>query len=86
MKKREFRPGQRVLVLLPTSTRKLLTQGPFEEICRVGPVDYEGHRPGHQWERQIYHINLLQNWHKPKGWTMYMEGEVEDLGPQGPRS
>lgn len=49
-REREFKPGQRVLVLLPISMSKLLTQwqGPFKIICRVGPVDYEVHRPGHQ--------------------------------------
>ena len=40
---REFTPGEKVLVLLPTSSSKLLAkwQGPFVVTRRVGDVDYE---------------------------------------------
>lgn len=63
-KVREFDPGQKLLLLLPMSTNKLLTQwhGPFEIIQRVGTVDYEVHRPGHLRTRQIYHVKLLHEW------------------------
>lgn len=73
------------LVLLPMSTSKLVTQwqGLFEIIHRVGQVDYEVHRPGQQWEKQIYHVNLLWEWHEPKGWATFTEANTEDLGPQG---
>lgn len=83
-KERKFRPGQRVLVLLPTSTTKLLMQwqGTLEIIHRVGPIDYEVHRPEHWWEKQIYHIYLLREWHKPEGWATFTESEMEDLRPQ----
>ncbi len=39
---REFEPGDPVLILLPTSTRKLLAQwqGPFQVIKRTGKVNY----------------------------------------------
>ncbi|KYO41119.1 retrotransposon-like protein 1 [Alligator mississippiensis] len=85
-KEREFEPGQRVLVLLPTSTSNLLTQwqGPFEILRRVGPVDYEVHRPGHLREKQIYHVNLLWEWWDPEGCAAFSEAEDEELGPQGP--
>lgn len=84
-KEREFEPGQRVLVLLPTFSRKLLTQwqGPFEITHRVGPADYKVHRPGHLREKQIYHVNLLQKWNKPEEWAAFMEADMEDFGPQG---
>lgn len=82
-KQREFQLGQKVLVLLPTSTSKLLTQwqGPFKITRRVGSVDYKVYRPGHLRTKQIYHVNLLREWRQPEGWATSME--EEDLGPQG---
>ncbi|XP_059582206.1 uncharacterized protein LOC132243291 [Alligator mississippiensis] len=84
-RERVFEPGQRVLVLLPTSTSRFLTQwqGPFEILRRVGPVDYEVHQPGHHQEKQIFHVNLLREWKEPTGWVTFVEAEGEDLGPQG---
>ena len=40
---REFEPGNQVLVLLPTSTNKLLASwcGPYSVTRRVSPVNYE---------------------------------------------
>ena len=40
---RDLTPGDKVLVLLPTSSTKLLAkwQGPFVVTRRVGDVDYE---------------------------------------------
>ena len=40
---RELQPDEEVLVLLPTSSNKLLSQwqGPYRILCRVGKVDYE---------------------------------------------
>ncbi len=40
---RNFTPGDKVLVLLPTSSSKLLAkwQGPFEVTRRVGDLNYE---------------------------------------------
>lgn len=39
---RSFQPGQRVLLLLPSSSKKCLIswQGPFEVVEKVGDVDY----------------------------------------------
>lgn len=51
-------------------------------LQKVGPVDYEVHRPGHLCTRQIYHINLLRKWHQPEGWAAFTEDRSEDLGPQ----
>ena len=38
-----FEPGDQVLLLLPTSPRKLEAawQGPFRVLRKLGPVDYE---------------------------------------------
>uniref|UniRef100_A0A3B3HU39 Gypsy retrotransposon integrase-like protein 1 n=1 Tax=Oryzias latipes TaxID=8090 RepID=A0A3B3HU39_ORYLA len=61
---REFQPGQKVLLLLPSSTHKLLTkwQGPYVITRKMGPVTYEVHHPEKKKSKQTYHINLLKEW------------------------
>lgn len=61
---REFQPGQKVLLLLPSSTSKLLAkwQGPFTVLRKMGPVTYEIHHPEKRKAKQTYHINLLKEW------------------------
>ena len=46
-RQRELQPGQKVLLLLPSSTSKLLAkwQGPYVVTRRMGPVTYEVHHP-----------------------------------------
>ncbi|XP_063060131.1 uncharacterized protein LOC134453222 [Engraulis encrasicolus] len=62
---REFKPGDRVLVLVPTVECKFLAtwQGPYEVIEKVGPVNYKVRQPGKRKPEQIYHVNLLKKWH-----------------------
>ncbi|XP_069371637.1 uncharacterized protein [Paralichthys olivaceus] len=62
---REFQPGDRVLVLVPTVECKFLAtwQGPYEVIEKVGEVNYKVRQPGRRKGEQIYHINLLKKWH-----------------------
>jgi len=62
---REFSPGDRVLVLVPTVECKFLAtwQGPFELIEKVEEVNYKVRQPGKRKMEQIYHINLLKIWH-----------------------
>ncbi|KAI2662301.1 Retrovirus-related Pol polyprotein from transposon 17.6 [Labeo rohita] len=62
---REFQPGDRVMLLVPTSTCKFLAswQGPYTVLEKVGPVTYRLHQPGKRRNEQIYHINLLKKWH-----------------------
>ena len=40
---RQFTPGDEVLILLPTSTKKLLAQwqGPYPIVRKVGKVNYK---------------------------------------------
>lgn len=71
---RQFQPGQRVLLLLPTSTHKLLTkwQGPYTVARKMGLVTYEVHHPDKVEEdsedvkRQPYVVNLT-HLEDPKG-------------------
>ncbi|XP_063070441.1 uncharacterized protein LOC134461440 [Engraulis encrasicolus] len=62
---REFKPGDRVLVLVPTVECKFLAtwQGPYEVIERIGEVNYKVRQPDKRKTEQIYHINLLKKWH-----------------------
>ena len=61
---RKFAPGEKVLVLLPTSSSKLMAkwQGPFEVARQVGDLDYEVIRSDRNGAHQIYHLNLLKKW------------------------
>uniref|UniRef100_A0A3B3HIN5 Gypsy retrotransposon integrase-like protein 1 n=3 Tax=Oryzias latipes TaxID=8090 RepID=A0A3B3HIN5_ORYLA len=63
-RQREFKPGEMVLILLPTSSNKLLAkwQGPYEVLRRTGPVTYEVAHPDKGKASQVYHINLLKAW------------------------
>ena len=62
---REFQPGEKVLVLVPSNECKFLArwQGPYEITKKVGPVNYKVQQPGRRKEQQIYHVNLLKKWH-----------------------
>ncbi|KAL6476008.1 hypothetical protein MHYP_G00145070 [Metynnis hypsauchen] len=64
---REFQPGDRVLVLVPTTTCKFLAtwQGPYTVREKVGPVNYRLDQPGRRKSQQVYHFNLLKRWVEP---------------------
>ncbi|XP_062415775.1 uncharacterized protein LOC134107852 [Pungitius pungitius] len=88
-KLREFTPGEKVLVLLPSSNSKLLAkwQGPFEVTRRVGDVDYEVVRSDRGGATQIYHLNLLKPWREAESVSLISTvSEREDLGPEVPKA
>ena len=79
----QFEQSDQVLVLLPTSTNKLLAewQGPFTITKRVGKVDYEVHMPNSRKQKRIYHINMLRKWHTPMAtacWVTDTENDDND--------
>jgi transposase InsO family protein len=78
-RKREFRPDDMVLLLLPTASSKLLAQwqGPFRVVKKVGHVNYEIEMPHRRKKRQIYHTNLLKKW-EPPSVLCSMASEVDD--------
>ena len=84
---RNLTPGDKVLVLLPTSSTKLLAkwQGPFVVTRRVGDVDYEVARTDRGESKQVYHINLLKRWNDavPVAFASTLP-EKEELGPDVP--
>ena len=76
---REFHPGEQVLVLLPTSTSKLLAQwqGPYPIVRRIGAVNYEVDMVGRRKRHRIFHVNMLRKWYVPTA-TSYLSEEVGD--------
>ncbi|XP_059210478.1 uncharacterized protein LOC131989303 [Centropristis striata] len=88
-KLRQFSPGDKVLVLLPSSTSKLLAkwQGPFVVTRRVGDVDYELVRSDRGGATQIYHLNLLKAWREAESVSLVTAiAERDELGPEVPKS
>ena len=59
---RELKVGSKVLVLLPSSTNKLLAQwqGPYVVLKQVGTVDYEIDMHDHRKRKRIFHVNMLR--------------------------
>ena len=78
---REFQPGDKVMVLVPTQECKFLAKwhGPYEVVERVGPANYRVSQPGRRRTTQIYHINLLKRWHEPD------QPAVHVMSAQSPR-
>ena len=64
---RKFQAGDQVLLLLPTSPKKLQAawHGPYTVIRKVGKVDYEIEMPNRRKKRNIFHVNMLRLWKKP---------------------
>ena len=62
---RSFKAGDNVLVLLPSSTSKLLAewQGPYPITKQVGPVSYEVNMFDKRRKKRIFHVNMLRGWH-----------------------
>ncbi|KAJ8365057.1 hypothetical protein SKAU_G00138880 [Synaphobranchus kaupii] len=61
---REFAPGDKVLVLVPTSECQFLAKwnGPYEVIEKVGTINYRVRQPGRRPPTKVYHVNLLKKW------------------------
>ncbi|KAG1937130.1 hypothetical protein F2P79_018361 [Pimephales promelas] len=61
-REKNLQPGQKVLVLLPSDTCKLLAkwQGPYVVTRKLGPVTYEILCPDRKRPKQILHVNLLR--------------------------
>ena len=64
---RELKVGSKVLVLLPSSTNKLLAQwqGPYEVLEQVGSVDYMIDMHDRRKRRKIFHVNMLREFCPP---------------------
>jgi len=75
---RELKPGNEVLVLLPTSASLLFAQwqGPYR-VEKMGKVDYIVNRLGKRKHKQMLHVNLLRKWHAPKDGSYFVEARVD---------
>eukprot|EP00064_Thunnus_orientalis_P016885 superscaffoldBa00003444_g16958 len=82
---REFQPGQKVLLLLPSSNSKLLAkwQGPYTILRKMGPVTYEIHHPVKKKAKQIYHVNLLKEWKEAPVQVPVASLLVTEVGSEG---
>ena len=80
---REFSEGENVLVLLPTSTHKLLAKwmGPYPVLRKVGPVSYEVDMFDHAKRKRVFHVNMLRKWHPPAAVNLWVEGETTETDP-----
>ena len=63
-KEMNLQPGDRVLLLLPSSTKKFIAQwqGPYTVVRGTGKVDYEIEMPDKGGRKQIFHVNHLRKW------------------------
>ena len=83
---REFHPGDRVLVLLPTLTNKPLAQwqGPYQVLQHVGKVNYPVDMHDRRKRKRIFHVNMLREFHMPKVLDVgYWAEEVSSEDPNG---
>ncbi|XP_076864257.1 uncharacterized protein LOC143516498 [Brachyhypopomus gauderio] len=67
-KNRGLVPGEKAIILLPTSDTSLLAkwQGPYEVIQRIGQTSYELLLPDKKKKKQVFHINMLRAWRESK--------------------
>ena len=76
-----LKEGDKVLVLLPTTTNKLTAQwqGPYQVLRQVGRVTYELYMPSRRKRKNIYHINLLRKWHEEETVCVGLAEEEDEL-------
>jgi hypothetical protein len=76
-----FEAGEQVLVLLPTSTSKLLAQwqGPYEVVKPVGKVNYLVDMCGRRKRKRVFHVNMLRKWHVQSSTNYLCEEVAEDM-------
>ncbi len=60
-RRRSFKPDVKVLVLLPTTSNKLLAewQGPYRVVKHSGKVDYVVNTHDRRQKQRVFHINML---------------------------
>ena len=81
---RQFQPGDQVLVLLPTSTNKLLAEwrGPYPILRKVSDVNYEVKLTDGRKKKRILHVNMLREWHSPSAVAFLAEEVVDEVADE----
>ena len=81
-RERKLQVEDNVLVLLPSSTNKLLAkwQGPYPVKKVISPVTYEVDMFDHKKRRRVFHINMLRKWNTPTVQNLWAEEETERGG------
>jgi len=79
-RERQFQAGDQVLVLLPTTTNKLLAQwqGPYPVLQQVSPVMYEVNMYDKRKRHRIFHVNMLRKWNTPITTSFWSEDIPEE--------
>ena len=67
--------GDHVLVLLPTSSSKLLAQwqGPYTVSRRMGAVNYLVNMNDRKKSQRVFHVNMLRKYHIPAEMSLLAE-------------
>ena len=75
--------GDQVLILLPTSTRKLMAswQGSYGITTKVTPVTYEVNMHDKRKKKRIFYVNMLKEWNMPTTLCLWMK-EVNEEGEE----
>nr|XP_014352698.1 PREDICTED: uncharacterized protein LOC106706359 [Latimeria chalumnae] len=83
---REFKKGDKVLVMIPTTEHKFLArwQGPYEIAEKINSVNYRVYQPGKRKPFQTYHLNLLKPWKDREVLWITTKDKEADLGPVTP--
>ena len=76
---REFKPGDSVLVLLPTSSNRLLAQwqGPYQVVQRMGKVNYLIDMQDRRKRKRVFHVNMLKDFNVRENQGCFVE-EIQE--------
>eukprot|EP00731_Ephydatia_muelleri_P004053 Em0002g229a len=76
---REFKTGDSVLVLLPTSSNRLLAQwqGPYQVVQRMGKVNYLIDMQDRRKRKRVFHVNMLKDFHVRENQGCFVE-EIQE--------
>ena len=79
----QFEVGDKVLVLLPTRTEKLLAKwkGPYNVIWKVEKVNYELEMMDGRKGRKLFHVNMLKKWNEPEEMFMNQISDEQEEVP-----
>ena len=81
---RQFQLGDQVLVLLPTSTNKLLAEwrGPYPILRKVSDVNYEVKLTDGRKKKRILHVNMLRERQSPSAASFLAEAVVAEVADE----